>query len=35
MEFFLSKEAQKIYADLNYEFPVRKPKPSDFLKKVC
>ena len=34
MEFFLSKEAQKIYADLNYEFPVRKGvEPSDFLKK--
>ena len=34
MEFFLSKEAQKIYADINYEFPVRKGvESSDFLKK--
>ena len=34
MEFFLSKEAQKIYVDLNYEFPVRKGvETSDFLKK--
>ena len=34
MEFFLSKKAQKIYADINYEFPVRKGvESSDFLKK--
>ena len=33
MEFFVSKEAQKIYADSNYEFPVRKSVPvSPFLK---
>ncbi len=34
MEFFLSREAQKIYAAVNYEFPVRKGvEPADFLKK--